>query len=444
MCRIISILLLTFTVSGVALAQPAWIKTDSVTYQLYLGKEWKSLLKETRKSLNDEVDFYYLRVRAGIAAYELKNYRLAAHHLGKAYNWNTSDEFTNYWYYHALLLASRSDEANILAQGFSAGYLHRMNIRPNSAVHSLLAESQFTINPDYNTLLGENITGGYSYMAYRNVLKQQFYKGIGIDHKVTDRLNLYHGFSHLGIKRMQMFGRALPPRIDDQIESTTSQYQYYLQGRYILDKGWSISSAVTFLWGDAVSNYFTFTANGIPFLNWYNYKIGDRFFTASIAKELVRIRPKLSFAYGSINGNRQVQANGQLVVYPMGNNHIYLTSDIALHSDESADELKTVLNQKIGIKTGPLWLIAEGAHGPMKNFASSDGYVVYNMAETVNSLYGMALYLPIYKYRLDVTARYQVLSKEGTTFDYLNTSEFQEKSYKFNDNNFLISIRWYL
>jgi hypothetical protein len=118
MCRIISILLLTLTVSGVALAQPAWIKTDSVTYQLYLRKEWKSLLQETRKSLGDDVDFYYLRVRAGIAAYELKNYRLAAHHLGKAYNWNTSDEFTNYWYYHALLLASRSDEANNIGSRF--------------------------------------------------------------------------------------------------------------------------------------------------------------------------------------------------------------------------------------------------------------------------------------------------------------------------------------
>lgn len=444
MRRIISIFLLTFTVSGVALAQPAWIKTDSVTYQLYLEKEWKSLLKETRKSLSAGVDFYYLRVRAGIAAYELKNYRLAAHHLGKAYNWNTSDEFTNYWYYHALVLASRADEANELASGFTGDYLHRMQIRPKSAVNFLLAESQMTINPDYDAMLSENIAGDYSYMTYRNVLKQQIYKGIGMDHKVTDRLNLYHGFSHLGIKRMQMFGRALPPRIDDQIESSTSQYQYYLQGRYNLHKGWSIASSFTYLWGKAVSNYFTFTANGIPFLNGYNYQIGDRFFTASIAKELVRMRPKLSFAYGSINGIRQLQANGQLVIYPMGNNHIYLTSDIALHSDESVDELKTVLNQKIGIKTGPLWLIAEGATGPMKNFAASDGYVVYNMAETVNSLYGMALYLPIYKYRLDVTARYQVLSKEGTTFDYLNTSEFQEQKYKFSDNNFLISLRWYL
>jgi hypothetical protein len=444
MRRIISILILTFTFSGLALAQPAWFKTDSVTYQLYLGKEWKSLLKETRKSLSDEVDFYYLRLRAGIAAYELKNYRLAAHHLGKAHAWNTSDEFNNYWYYHALLQGSRVDEANALASGFSDEYLQRMQIRPKSVVNSLLAESQVTMNTDYNTLLSESITGDYSYMAWRNVLKQQFYKGIGIDHRVADRFYLFHGLSHLGIKRMQMFGRSLPPRIDDKFESSTSQYQYYLQGRYILDKGWSISSSVTLLWGEAVSNYITFSNAGIPLLNNYSYKISDRFLSASIAKELVRIRPKLSVAFGNINGYRQLQAGGQLIIYPMGNVNLYFTSDLALHSDKSADDLKSVFNQKLGVKTGPFWLIAEGAIGTMRNFVASDGYVVYNMAETVNNLVGLAVYLPLIRYRFDVTARYQLLNKEGTTFDYLNTTEFQVQSYTFRDSNFLISLRWHL
>lgn len=444
MRRIIIIVILLLIVSAAAIAQPAWQRIDSVTYRLYMDKDWKNLLKETRKSLGGGIDFYYLRVRAGVAAYEMKNYRLAARHLGKAHSWNNTDEFANYWYYYALLNGNRIDESRLISSGFSNDYLNRMQIKPESAINTILAETQLSINADYNNLLSENITGDYSYMAYRNVLKQQFYKGIGIDHKVSDRLFLFHGISHLGVQRMQMFGRAFSPRIDYQYKSSTSQFQYYLQGRYILSGGWTASAAVTMLWGNAESNYITFTNSGVPLLNNFSYKIGDRFLNASLAKELIWLRPKLLVAYGSVNGYRQLQATGQVVIYPMGNPDIYLTSDLSLHNDESTEDTKTVFNQKIGLKTGPLWLIAESATGPMRNFAASDGYVIYNMAETVKNLYGLAVYIPLMKYRFDVTARYQMVKKQGTTFDYLNPSEIQEQNYTFIDNNFLISLRWHL
>lgn len=445
MYRILIIFIVVIVVSGGrAKAQPVWFKTDSLTYRQYLDKDWENLLKEAKSSLRMGVDFYYLRVRAGIAAYELKNYRLAAKHLGKANEWNPADEFTKYWYYYALLMGNRKDEANLLVSGFNEDYLDRMQIGPVKTVNTVLVESQVTMNQRYNDLLSENITGDYSFMAYRNVLKQQFYKGLGIDHMVTGRLNLFHSFSHLGIKRMQMFGRALPPRLDHLQGSNTSQFQYYLQARYIPHKDWMVTVSGTLLWGESVSHYYTFSGAGVAKLNQYNYSIGDKYVGASVAKELVRIRPKLSVAYGLINGYRQVQGNAQMIFYPLGNNNLYFISDIALHSDESSEDINTVLNQKIGIKTGPLWLMAEGATGTMKNFSASDGYVVYNMPETINNLLGFSIFLPLLKYRFDITARYQRSDKQGTTFDYLNPSAFQQQSYNFSDNNFLISLRWHL
>ncbi len=444
MLRILNTALLILVVSYATVAQPEWLRTDSLTYSLYMGQDWKNLLLVTRKSLHDGVDFYYLRVRAGMAAYNLKNYRLAARHFGKAYSWNSTDEFTNYWYYYALLMGSRSDEADKLASVFADDYLSRMLIKPKPLVNTILAESQLTINSGYDNLLSESITSDYSYMAFRNVLKQQFYKGIGIDHRVNHRLFLYHGFSHLGVKRMQMFGRVLAPRIDYQHESNTSQFQYYLQGRYIIQSGWSFTTAFTVLWGTSESNFITFTNSGVPWLSKYTFKIGDLFFNASVAKELVWLRPKLSVTYGNINGYQQLQAGGQLMIYPMGNSNFYLSSDFFMHNDESADDLKAVFNQKIGLKTGPLWLITEGAVGTMKNFAASDGYVIYNMSESIRNLFGLAVYIPFMKYRFDVMARYQWVNKQGTTFDYLNPSEFQEQTYTFSDNNFLISLRWHL
>jgi len=429
-------------VAGVK-AQTAWQSLDSLTYRLYEEKEWKTLLKEAHGSIREGVDFFYLRVRAGVAAYELKNYRLAVSHLSKANQWNSSDEFVQFWYYMALAMSGRSDEAKILASGFSGDFFQRYQIRPVRGMNSVSAESQMTINTDYDGLLDETIAETDSYVGYRNVLRRQLYTGITLDHEVKPRFYAFHGVSHLEIMRMQMI-QAPSRNVSLNEESRTSQNQYYLQGRYNAGKGWNLFSSVNLIWGHALSNWVSYTSAGVPVMNDYRYSISDRLWNIGVARELRFFRPKVSLTAANINDYKQTQVNGQLVIYPFGNTHLYTVTDMSLHWDQSSDQTKTVWNQKLGLKTGPLWWIAEATSGDMKNFSVSDGYVVYNQPETVTGLYGLTAYIPLFKYRLDLTARYQVLNKEGMIFDYSSTTAYSIKSYSFTDNNFLISLRWNL
>lgn len=443
MYRIILIALTAFLWAGSLKGQPAWQKTDSVTYSLYLAKDWKGLLAEADRSLREEVDFFYLRVRAGIAAYERKNYRLAAAHLAKAYEWNSSDEFVSYWYYYALLSGSRQDEARVLASGFSQDFTDQMKIRPVKGVHSVMTESMLSFNAGYKRLLGENIAADNSYLGYRNVLKRQVYKGVGLDHRITDRLFAFHGLSHLGIDRIQMF-RYIPGLADGQVGSRTNQYQYYLQGRYIAGNGLSFSASVTWLTGESVSNYMTINTAGVSFLNRNVYDISDRVFTAGIAREYKLLRPSASFVWGNVNHNRQLQARGQLVFYPAGNPDIYLISGISAHNDEGEEHIRYVTDHKLGFRTGPVWLTGHAALGRIRNFAAAEGYVVYNMPETVNGLYGISALLPLFSNRLELSLRYQLMKKEGMTFEYATPVEYQVIPYRFNENSLLISLNWYL
>lgn len=442
MYRLIILTFFMMAVGGVK-AQTAWQSLDSLTYRLYEDKEWRPLLKEAHGSFRDGIDFYYLRVRAGIAAYELKNYRLAVSHLSKAYQWNSSDEFVQFWYYMALVMSGRSDEARILASGFSEDFIQRYQISPVRGVNSVGAESQMTINTDYDGLLDESIAEADSYVGYRNVLRRQLYTGITLDHEVKPRFYAFHGVSHLEIQRMQMI--QTPSRnVSLHEESRTSQNQYYLQGRYYGGKGWNLYSSVNLIWGHASSNWVSYTSAGIPVMNDYRYSISDRLWNFGIARELRFFRPKVSLTTANINDYTQTQVNGQLVLYPFGNTHFYTVTDVALHRDQSTEQTKTVWNQKVGLKTGPLWWIAEATSGDMKNFSVSDGYVVYNQPETITGLYGMTAYIPLFKYRLNLTARYQVLNKEGTIFDYSSSTVYAIKNYSFTDNNFLISLKWNL
>ena len=179
-------------------------------------------------------------------------------------------------------------------------------------------------------------------------------------------------------------------------------------------------------------------------MNDYRYSISDRLWNIGVARELRFFRPKVSLTTANINDFKQTQLNGQLVIYPFGNTHLYTLTDWTLHMDQSTDQTKSVWNQKLGLKTGPLWWIAEATSGDMKNFSILDGYVVYNQPEMITGLYGLTAYIPLFNYHLDLTARYQVLNKEGMILDYSSSTVYTAKTYSFTDNNFLISLRWNL
>jgi hypothetical protein len=115
-------MLLTVVIVPVS-AQPYRARVDSMINHLYLKKSWGPLLDETRSLLNRGIDFYNLRFKAGVAAYELKKYRQAVTHLDKAYTVLPGDTLVNSYYYWALKLSGQEDEASLLADQLSPDLL---------------------------------------------------------------------------------------------------------------------------------------------------------------------------------------------------------------------------------------------------------------------------------------------------------------------------------
>jgi len=63
---------------------------DKKTYQLYEESQWKELLELGQKGLDTGIDYYYLRMRLGIAEFNLKHYQSASAHFRKALDFNES------------------------------------------------------------------------------------------------------------------------------------------------------------------------------------------------------------------------------------------------------------------------------------------------------------------------------------------------------------------
>ena len=69
--QIICIILLWFVSTANAQKPSLSIKNvDSTTYASYLKQDWKSIIALGKQSRDEGIDFYYLKVRMGIAYFE--------------------------------------------------------------------------------------------------------------------------------------------------------------------------------------------------------------------------------------------------------------------------------------------------------------------------------------------------------------------------------------
>ncbi len=101
---IITIGLIYLAVPGTIAQEPMDFSTiNNETYRLYLAGEWDSVIVVGKTALKQEIDYYYLRMRMGIAFHEKKNFRRAASHFNKALNFNPGDPLALEYLYYAKL-----------------------------------------------------------------------------------------------------------------------------------------------------------------------------------------------------------------------------------------------------------------------------------------------------------------------------------------------------
>jgi len=424
-------------------AQPQRKLIDSLTWELYSSKKWELLLSETNKSLQKGIDFYYLRVRAGVAAYELKKYRLAVTHFRKAREAYQKDDFLNASFYWALIFSGREDEARGLKDSFQPDLLKTMNVRKNDLLSDISSESLFSFNSDYPQLRDESPDNSGGESKFRSLLKHQFYQGISADMHLSAHLNLYHNFSFMDIRRTFQANNKvnLPGNFK---EPFARQFQYFLKGRYFTSGGWDFHTSVSYVWGEYNYLFPSSLISGNLKMSGYDSEIADYVFSAGIDKDMTWFKPGAAVGYAKINGFKQYQGDVSLVIYPFGNLNFYMVPEATLHWDESTGNLEMVYHPQIGIKTGPLWLSGEFGYGRMKNYFSGDGLVVYNMPEVITGKWSFTLWAPLFKNRLDLTLKYLQSAKEGTTFVYSGLSSYTTENYHFTDHGLLISLRWNL
>lgn len=192
---------------------------EQKTYELYLEHKWPQLTDLGKKAIKKGYDYYYMRMRMGIAYYEQKDYCGAEPHFSKALQFNSADTLALEYLYYCYLFTGQSEQARWLSKKFDTRMLKKTGLDTRTAVDLVMLEA------------GTKITDSTAYYDRSKKSNSNFYDPptyfqFGLGHFIKDRVAVFHA---LTIFNQNSFVGQL------------KQKQYYLKVTVSLSKGWMVA-----------------------------------------------------------------------------------------------------------------------------------------------------------------------------------------------------------
>ncbi|MCX6296160.1 MAG: hypothetical protein NTX97_08840 [Bacteroidetes bacterium] len=211
---------------------------EQKSYQLYLDKNWTELISFGNKAIYKDYDYFYLRMRVGIAYFEKKNYCLAEVHFKKALALNSSDELAQEYLYFCYLFMGRVEESRKLSKNFSPELANKIGTNKLSSIGFVNLEGGTKINNSSN-FLDSSTNISHNYFSPANFFQ------LSLTHFVKNNFSLLHAASYY----QQQYYSAIPGLINPQIYGSNSikQMQYYLMANIPAKNDWMISPSIHFI-----------------------------------------------------------------------------------------------------------------------------------------------------------------------------------------------------
>lgn len=423
------ILLLIFSFSIGALMSQEVINYPTInakTYDQYLKKQWPELIETGKLSLKNDVDFYYLQVRMGIAYYELKKYAQAIKHFEKAHSEKKRDDLINEYLYYSYIFSGNYDDARTLIPFFSEELIKKLNIKPPPFINALYFDTKHDINEDYVI-----VPDAFQTVEQTAVLNQSYYN-ISMEHLFGKRAKVYHGFTHLLIdnKVQKLATLDVPGTFDEDI----NQNEYYFRLDLLIAKQMYLKTSVHFL----ATNYIAVD----PVSSWgrrgtrtffYYYTEKSVVGSMSLSKNFPFFKPTLAFSISNLNQYIQMQPQVSLSIDPFANNILRINSSFTYHTQNENGYLvqNKVIKESISVSFLKHFFFEPSVtFGKLYNFTELDGLIANNDLDPILRRYNALLNISLAKTKFNIFFLYTYNLKENEykingipyTINYINQS----------------------
>ncbi|MDP1622406.1 MAG: hypothetical protein Q8M08_08700 [Bacteroidales bacterium] len=446
---LVIILILLARVPSMAENKIDFATVDRLTYKYYNEKKWDSVIMIGKQALSHDIDYYYLRVRMGIAYFEKAKYFQAATHFKKARQFNSGDAFVADYLYRSFVYTNRNEEARTL----------RSDMRPEEQDTTLLShgllehvhfETGYTISSEKAPeKLGPQV-GNDSIYREQDLYGNYFYTNFGLKLSVSNRvgLSLAYNYLNFGKTKYIQYGRG-----EDYLQSDDTSFKYH-----VVQHEAYISAKVFLPWGIKIMPAFHLLYDSYPVFSNSNslLKGNDTSFNnylaaLDVSKDMGRFNFVVHGSWSNLNNNKQKQIGLSLTYFPLGNLNFYGTSTVTAFFQ--GKEKRLLFSQILGTKITPwMWGEVNFYSGNYSHANIFNGSIVYNNSDIINYRGGATLVFIVGNH-VRLSLIYQYLRKESQQLYYIKTQdqvtkekiEIQQiKNNPYNTNTIIGGITWKL
>lgn len=428
-------------------AQNESVNIEQKTFDLFQNKQYKRLIYVGENIIKAEIDYFYLRLRIGIAYYEAGNYRMAAYHLEKALYYNSDDPIELEYLYYSYLLSGRISDANFLTRRMTDDLKEKIGYK-TKILNSVNLEGGTSLSNNFPKNSSIDIDGDTNIYGENDMSNNVLYAHIGLKHDISPFLSIYHGFSHIGLEKRKII------RINNKdsiCNYSLTQNEYYINSNIQLKNGIKITPAFHFIHVGANSLAYQYdTTKYIGTFSESTLNINNYVMFLGISKDYKKATISLSGSFSNLNSAKQIQIGLGFTYFPFGNLNLYSSTNLSYFnqklsaSQSNSKENRIIFDQMIGLKLFPkLWTEGSLTLGNLANFNDKNAFVVYNIADKINLRTGISLIYSLSS-KIELSLRYQLLMRESNYISYETPKIINTNTINYQNNTIIGGIKWTL
>lgn len=367
---------------------------DSKSLQFFNDRNWDEVIKIGNEALANGYDYYYLRMRMGIAYYENKNYLLAEPHFKKGHEFNSNNDTTLEYLYYCYVFTGRSEQAKKLSKTFSLNLSNKIRLDKTPSTEFIFVEAgSKNANSPYNNI--DNLT----------YYKPATYAQIGLKHSVNNNFSVTHAATYYH-------------QVD--YSGTVNQFQYYAQGAIPLNNNWLVSPAIHLVNTDFSSDTYTSFKK--------SYFVGSLMLKKSIKKIELGLGSTFSNTSDTLQHNHFVSIS----YAPFGNNQLIMGLTNYVHTIDDYATMNNSFTPFVYFEASPKTAFKLSYLNNMNN------NIVEDNGSLVNNAYDLT------ENRLNILANFRINPKFTLYTIYQSENKkiaYDSSTYKYNV--FLLGMKFY-
>lgn len=359
---------------------------EDSSYALYLKHDWKQLQKLGHRAIRQNIDYFYLRERLGIAFYEQKKYQLALPQFVAANNLNSGDELVQEYIYYAYAFDNRYDEALRYSKQFNKALQVKTKSARPAPVNMVMA--------DFTAKLPSNTSVAFPF----------YFLSVGLNHRITKGYSAYHAYSYSWQKYTQ---------------GNYGQHRYYLAVNIPLKKGFALTPAFSMLYDHYSDSIIRYpeppNPPGPPRIEIQKRGYFSFIGSVNVSGSFPYVRVDLTNAFSNLDTAYQIQHTLGITVYPLANQKLAIGGALIVHTNNFYKNIAPLVQATLRFNAPQFFAFnVVYTYAGVYNYHLYNGYLVQNGYDLLRSNLTVAPEF-IIKRRYSIYAAYQFETKTSRT-----------------------------